>query len=72
MSAVIGAAILVVLYLYGMEYGTWLDEAGPLAVAPPSFLLPFVLGALGLVLFVGGLVLTLAGPGSPADSDDEG
>ena len=71
-SAAIGAAILVVLFLYGLQYGTWLDEVGPLAVAPPSFLLPFILGALGLVLFVGGLVLTLGGPGSPADRDDEG
>jgi hypothetical protein len=55
-SAAIGLVILVVLFLFGTEYGTWLDEAGKLETSPPSFVLPFVIGGLGAVLVLGGLV----------------
>ena len=55
-SAGVGLAILVVLAMYGTEYGTWVDEAGRLDTPPPTFILPFVIGALALVLFLGGLV----------------
>lgn len=55
-SAGIGAAILVILFAYGMEYGTWIDEAGRLAASPPSFVLLFAVGALAAILLVGGVV----------------
>ncbi|TQO19889.1 hypothetical protein FB472_1490 [Rhodoglobus vestalii] len=54
LTAAIGLAILVVIFFYGIEFGTWVDEAGSLRSAPPTFILPFVVAGLGLVLFVGG------------------
>lgn len=54
-SAGIGAVILVLLALYGTEYGTWVDEAGRLPTSPPSFVLPFAVGALAAVLLIGGV-----------------
>jgi hypothetical protein len=56
LSAAIGAAILVVLFVYGIEFGTFVDEAGQLETPPPSFVLPFVIGGLAVVLLVGGLM----------------
>lgn len=61
-SAGIGAVILVLLALYGTEYGTWVDEAGRLPTSPPSFVLPFAVGALAAVLLIGG-VFTAVTPG---------
>ncbi|BCW08333.1 hypothetical protein [Arthrobacter sp. NtRootA1] len=55
-SALIGAAILVLIFFYGTEYGTWVDEAGPLSVEPPTFILPFAIGGLGFVLLIGGVI----------------
>jgi hypothetical protein len=55
-TAIIGVLILVILAAFGTEYGTWVDEAGPLPTAPPTFVLPFLVGGLALVLVVGGLV----------------
>jgi hypothetical protein len=60
LSAAIGAAILSVLFFYGTEYGTWLDEAGRLDTPPPILALPFIVGGLGLLLLIGGLVVTLS------------
>lgn len=60
-SAAMGAAILVLLFFYGIEYGTWLDEAGRLSTSPPTFLLPFTIGGLGGVIMIGGLVVGLSG-----------
>jgi hypothetical protein len=56
-----GAIILILLFMYGIEYGTWVDEAGRLDTAPPSFLLPFAIGGLGGVIMIGGLVIGLSG-----------
>lgn len=61
-TAVIGGLILVLLVFYGTEYGTWVDEAGPLSTAPPTFILPFVIGAMAGVLLVGGTIVALVGP----------
>ena len=60
-SAAMGAIILILLFMYGIEYGTWVDEAGRLDTAPPSFLLPFAIGGLGGVIMIGGLVIGLSG-----------
>jgi hypothetical protein len=56
-TASIGLAIVALLFVYGYEYGIWLDEVGPLTVAPPTFLLPFAIGGLGVVLLIGGFVV---------------
>jgi hypothetical protein len=69
-SAGIGLAIHVVLAMYGTEYGTWVDEAGRLDTPPPTFILPFVIGALALVLFVGGLVTAFAMIAAASDSSE--
>jgi hypothetical protein len=53
-GAAIGAAILAILFAFGIEYGTWVDEAGQLEVPPPAFVFPFVIGCLAIVLLVGG------------------
>jgi hypothetical protein len=60
-SAATGLAVLVLLAFYCIEYGTWLDEAGPLRASPPTFILPFALGGLGVVLLIGGLIVGIAG-----------
>ena len=71
-SAAIGAAILIVLVFYGTEYGTWVDDAGMLDTPPPSFVLPFIIGGLGLFLLVGGLVVTLGSVGTSSPPGDHG
>jgi hypothetical protein len=72
-SAGIGVVILAVLVVYGTEYGTWVDEAGPLDPGPPTFILPFVIGALGLVLLVGGSVIAIVGArGSARTASSQG
>ena len=60
-TGLLGAAILVVLFFYGIQYGTWVDEAGPLNAAPPSFLLPFIVGGIAGVIMIGGFVVSLSG-----------
>ena len=61
-SAAIGGVILVLLVVYGTEYGTWVDEAGPLPLAPPTVVLPLIIGALAGMLLVGGVVVAIVGP----------
>lgn len=61
-SAAIGGLIIVLLVVYGTEYGTWVDEAGPLPTAPPTVVLPFAIGALAAVLLVGGSIVAIVGP----------
>ena len=60
LTAAIGLVVLVLLALYGIEVGTWIDEAGPLQTAPPTFIIPFAIGGLGLVLLVGGFIVGVA------------
>ncbi len=60
-SAAIGLAVLVLLFFYGIDYGTWVDEAGPLRSSPPAFILPFAVGGLGVVLSIGGFCVGVAG-----------
>jgi hypothetical protein len=66
LTAAIGLAVLVLLVFYGTEYGTWVDEAGFLRPAPPTFDLPFAIGGLGVVLFIGGSVVGMTGGYSPS------
>lgn len=65
-SATIGLALLAVVLLYAVEYGTWVDRAGPLPVAPPDFILPLTIGRLGVVLLVGGFIVGAMGIGERA------
>ncbi len=65
-SSALGLAILVLLFVYVMQSGTWLDEVGPLRLSPPTFMIPFAIGGLGLVLFLGGLIIGLAATGERA------
>lgn len=55
-SAAVGIAILGLLVAYGTEYGTWVDAAGMLPIPPPTFVIPFAIGGLALILVIGGLV----------------
>ncbi len=62
-TAAIGAAIIVLLVIYGTEYGTYLDEIGPdvdqaheAAPAAPTIVFPAVIGFLAVGLLVGGLM----------------
>lgn len=61
-TSVIGGLILVLLVVFGTAYGTWVDEAGQLPIAPPSLELLRLVGALGLLLLVGGLIVVLRTP----------
>lgn len=63
LTSAIGLAVLILLFFYGMQSGTWLDEVGPLRLSPPTFVIPFAIGGLGLVLFLGGLVIGLVATG---------
>ena len=71
-SAAIGGLILVLLVVYGIEYGTWIDEVGPLPIAPPTVVLPLIIGVLAGMLLLGGIVVAIVGPAqhetSPAAS----
>lgn len=69
--ALIGAAIVVLIFFYGTEYGTWIDEAGSLSVEPPTFILPFAIGGLGFVLLIGGVIAGSKGMPSAASSGRE-
>lgn len=60
LTAAIGMVVLVLLAFYGIEYGTWVDEAGPLQTAPPTFIIPFAIGGLGMVLLFGGFIVGAA------------
>jgi hypothetical protein len=66
-GAAIGAAILAILFAFGIEYGTWVDEAGQLEVPPPAFVFPFVIGCLAIVLLVGGLMASASSSGTSTD-----
>jgi hypothetical protein len=70
-TASIGLAVLPLLFVYGYEYGTWVDQAGPLNAAPPTFLLPFAIGGLGVVLVIGGFVVGATGMNERAESRSE-
>lgn len=65
-SSAIGLAVLVLLSVYGAQSGTWLDEAGPLRVSPPTFIIPFAIGGLGGILFLGGLIMGAVAAGERA------
>ena len=71
-SAAIGGLILVLLVVYGTEYGTWIDEVGPFAITPPTVVLPLIIGVLAGMLLLGGIVVAIVGPAqhetSPAAS----
>lgn len=71
-SAAIGGMILVLLVVYGIAYGTWIDEVGPLPITPPTVVLPLIIGVLAGILLLGGIVVTIVGPAqhetSPAAS----
>ncbi|WP_314452169.1 hypothetical protein [uncultured Microbacterium sp.] len=63
-TAAIGLTTIVLLVLYGTEYGTWLDEIGPLidledAAAAPTIALPAAIGLLAIGQLVGGLAVGL-------------
>ncbi|SEE85947.1 hypothetical protein SAMN04489740_2818 [Arthrobacter alpinus] len=66
LSSALGLAVLVLLFVYGMQSGTWLDEVGSLRVSPPTFMVPFAIGGLGVVLFLGGLIIGLVATGERA------
>lgn len=62
-TAAIGAAIIVLLVVYGAEYGTYLDEMSPYmtdtdgaAPSAPTIVLPAVIGFLAVGLLIGGLM----------------
>ncbi|MBH0109974.1 hypothetical protein I6E81_07325 [Salinibacterium sp. NG22] len=68
-SGLLGAAILVLLFFYGIEYGTWIDEAGPLTTSPPTFLLPFAIGGIAGILMIGGFAVSLSGLNTESSFD---
>lgn len=68
-TAAIGAAIIVLLVVYGTEYGTYLDEMSPYisdtdgaAPTAPTIVLPAVIGLLAVGLLIGGLMNGLTVP----------
>lgn len=67
LTSAIGLAVLVLLFVYGMQSGAWLDEVGPLRLPPPTFMIPFAIGGLGVVLFLGGLIIGLIATGEWAE-----
>lgn len=71
-SAVIGGMILIILVVDATQYGTWVDEAGPLPTAPHGLVLPLIIGALALVPVVGGIFMAMIGPATHAVSPDSG
>ncbi|MCJ1708871.1 hypothetical protein [Microbacterium sp. VKM Ac-2923] len=63
-TAAIGLTIITLLVIFGTEYGTWLDEIGPLlslenAAAAPTIALPAAIGLLAIGQLVGGLAVGL-------------
>ncbi len=56
-SAAVGGLVLVLLVVYGIEYGTWIDEVGPLPITPPTVVLPLIMGVLAGMLLLGGIVV---------------
>ncbi len=62
-SATIGLAVLALVLLHGFEFGTWMDEAGPLPVSPPDFTFAFTAARLSVVLLIGGFIVGAIGIG---------
>lgn len=59
--------MIVLLVVYGTQYGTWLDEIGSSLdledqAAAPTILLPAMIGLLSIGLVVGGLTVGLTIP----------
>lgn len=71
LTSAIGLAILVLLFVYGTQSGTWMDEVGPLPISPPTFVIPFAIGGLGLVLLCGGLIMGVLASGERAKQRQE-
>ena len=67
-TAAIGAIMMALLIAYGTASGTWVDEHSSLlvdkaghSVDMPSVAAPLLVGALALVLLIGGLVVGMIG-----------
>lgn len=79
-TAAIGAVIIVLLVIYGTEYGTYLDEVGPYldetrgaAPTAPTIVLLAIIGLVAVGLLIGGLMNGLtASTTTDRTGDDRG
>lgn len=74
-----GAVIIILLVIYGTEYGTYLDEVGPYldetrgaAPTAPTIILLAIIGLVAVGLLIGGLMNGLTASTTDRTGDDRG